>query len=243
MATGSGLPVRAADLPAAKAARSGVDPGGFNKTVRPQDDLFRYVNGGWIERVQIPADRGLYGSFVQLLDKSETDLRDIIEEAAKSDAPPGSETRKIGDLYSSFMNEDRVETLGLKAISVDLRRIDAAGGKAEVFRLVAQLQHEGVGGLFGLMVSTDDKQSDRYITSLVQGGISLPDESYYREAKFQPIREKYLAHIEKMLTLAGLSAPKETAARVLAVETELASHHWDRVKRRDRTLSYNSLPL
>ena len=137
------------------------------------------------------------------------------------------------------MDEAHVEGLGLESIKADLERIDAAGGKADLIRLMAELQHDGIGGLFEARVNTDDKQSDRYIVNRGQGGIALPDESYYREAKFNPVRDKPLAHIEKMLALAGVAAPKETAARVLAVETELASHHWDRLKRRDRTLSYN----
>jgi putative endopeptidase len=239
IAAGSGALVGAADRPPATPARSGVDPDGFDKAVRPQDDFFRHVNGGWIGRVEIPADRALYGSFVQLLEKSEADLRAIIGEAAKAEAPAGSEARKIGDLFASFMDEDHVEGLGLKSIKDDLGRIDAGRDKAGIIRLVAELQRDGIGGLFGALVNTDDKQSDRYIVNLSQGGIGLPDESYYRDAKFKPIREKYLAHIEKMFALAGVPAPKDTAARVMAVETELASHHWDRVKRRDRTLSYN----
>ena len=239
LAAGPALLARAADRPATATARSGVDPNGFDKAVRPQDDFFRHVNGSWIGRVEIPADRGFYGSFVQLIEKSEADLRAIIEEAAKADAPASSEARKIGDLYASFIDEVHVEGLGLKAITVDLRRIDAVGGKADFIRLMAELQRDGLGGLFEARVVPDDKQSDRYIMNLVQGGIALPDESYYREAKFKPIREKYQAHIERMFVLAAVAAPRQTAARVVAVETELASHHWDRVKRRDRTLSYN----
>lgn len=208
MAAGLGLVARAADSPAVKPARSGVDSSGFDRAVRPQDDLFRHVNGGWIEHVQIPADRGLYGSFVQLLDKSEADLRAIIEESARTEAPVGSEARKIGDLFGSFMDEDRVESLGMKSITDDLRRIQSAASKADFLRLLAELQHDGVGGLFGAFVNTDDKQSDRYIVNLGQGGIALPDESYYREAKFQPIREKYLSHTEKMLALEELPRPR-----------------------------------
>jgi len=224
------------------AGRSGVDRSGFDTSVRPQDDFFRYVNGGWIARAEIPADRPIYGSFLVLREQSESNLRAIIEElAAKTDSPDGSDARKIGFLYSSFMDQARADRLGLKPIEADLARIDAIAGKDGFTQTEAALQREGATGLFGAFVSTDAKRSDRYIVYLNQGGISLPDESYYRDAKFKPIREQYLAHVEKMFVLAGIAGPKAAAARVMVVETGLASHHWDRVKNRDRTLTYNKV--
>ena len=236
---GLGVLAQAAD---GVVGRSGVDRSGFDTSVRPQDDFFRYVNGGWIARTEIPADRAIYGSFLLLREQSESNLRAIIEAlASKTDGPDGSETSKIGLLYKSFMDEARADRLGLKPIEPDLARIDAIGDKAALIKLEAALQREGAKGLFGAFVSTDAKRSDRYIVYLSQSGISLPDESYYREEKFKPIREQYLAHLEKMFELAGIAAPKTAAARVMAVETELASHHWDRVKNRDRTLTYNKV--
>jgi putative endopeptidase len=239
VAAGAAGLAQAADPAGGNLKRSGIDPSSFDKSVRPQDDLFRHVNGGWIARTEIPSDRAMFGSFVQLLDKSEANLRAIIEEAAKADSPPGSEARKVGDLFASFMDEARVDGLGLGPIKADIGRIDAIRDRAGLVRAVASLQKEGIGGLFGLMVTTDAKRSDRYIVYLNQGGINLPDESYYREAKFKPIRDRYIAHVEKMFGLAGWPEPKPSAARVMAVETALAKHHWDRVKSRDRTLTYN----
>ena len=191
---------------------------------------------------QIPADRSAYGSFFALRDKSESNLRAIIEEAAaETELPAGSEARKIGDLYASFMDEARADELGKKPIEADLARVDAIADKAALIRTLAALQREGVTGLFGAMVTNDAKQSDRYILYLNQGGISLPDESYYRDAKFKPIREAFVAHVAKIFELAGVPEPEAAAARVMAVETGLAKHHWDRVKSRDRTLTYNKL--
>jgi putative endopeptidase len=239
MAAGAYCLAEAPDRAGGAERRSGIDPTAFDKSVRPQDDLFRHVNGGWIGRTEIPPDRALFGSFVQLLDKSEANLRAIIEDAAKADNPAGSEPRKVGDLFASFMDEARAEQVGLEPIKDDLDRIDKIQDKAGLIRTVAALQKDGVGGFFGLFVTTDPKQSDRYIVHLTQGGINLPDESYYRDAKFKPIREKYVAHVEKMFELAHWPEPKQSASRVLAVETALAKHHWDRVKSRDRTLTYN----
>ncbi|WP_165220323.1 M13 family metallopeptidase [Aquisphaera insulae] len=230
---------RAGDGGSPSVRRSGITADGIDPAVRPQDDFFRHVNGGWIGRTEIPADRSMYGSFVQLLEKSEADLRSIIEDAAKANAPEGSETRKIGDLFASFADEARADALGIEPIKADLAAIDAIKDRAELLGLIAKLQREGVGGFIGVSVRTDDKQSDRYIVNLSQSGISLPDESYYRDPKFKPIREKFVHHVEAMLRLAGVADPKEAAAEVMALETELASHHWDRVKTRDRTLTYN----
>jgi putative endopeptidase len=230
---------RAADP---ETARSGIDRSGFDKSVRPQDDFFRYVNGGWIARTEIPADRASYGSFYVLRDKSESNLRSIIEEAAASTTNPvGSDARKIGDLYASFMDEARADQLGKKPIEADFVRIDAIGDRAALIRTLAEFQRAGVTGLFGGFVAPDAKRSDQYIIYLNQSGLSLPDESYYREAKFQPIREKFVAHVERMFELAGIPEPKSAAARVMAVETGLAKHHLDRVKNRDRLLTYNKV--
>jgi putative endopeptidase len=228
--------------PAERNLRSGVDPTGVDKSVRPQDDLFRHVNGGWIARTEIPPDHSAFGSAYVLRDNSEAAVRKIAEGlAAKTSEPAGSEARKIGDFYASFMDESKVESLGIKPIEADLARIDAIASKAEFLKLVAEFQRQGVIGLFRSEVMVDAKQSDRYIVTLIQSGIELPDESYYREPKFQPIRDKYLDHIERMLGLAGVPGPKSVAECVISIESKLAKHHWDRVKSRDRTRTYNKM--
>jgi putative endopeptidase len=239
LAAGLSVVARAADDLAPK---SGVDSSGFDMAVRPQDDFFRYVNGGWIARTKIPADRSAYGSFFALRDKSEESLRAILEKAAAgTDLSAGSEPHKIGDIYASFMDEARAEELGKKPIEAELAKVTAISDKPALVRAIASLGREGVTGLFDLTVSNDAKQSDRYIVYLNQGGISLPDESYYRDARFKPIREAFVAHVAKIFEIAGVSGPEAAADRVMAVETALAKHHWDRVKSRDRTRTYNKL--
>jgi putative endopeptidase len=220
--------------------RSGITTTGFDAKVRPQDDLFRHVNGGWIAETNIPPEYGLFGSAMQLRDNSLKDLRAIIEDVARQEGTsPGSDARKIGDLYASFMDEKKVEELGLEPIRADLARIDAVRDKAEFLRLVAELQRQGIGGVFRLRVEPDAKRSDREIVNLSQGGISLPDESFYRDPKFQPIRRAYVAHVEKMFAIAGRPEPAAAAKQVMELETRLAKGHWDRVKSRDETLTYN----
>jgi putative endopeptidase len=223
-----------------RALRSGIVKAGFDAQVRPQDDLFRHVNGRWIAEARIPAEYGYFGTIMELRDKSLADLRAIIEDASRqTDAPAGSEAHKIGDLYASFMDEKKAEELGLEPIKGDLARIDAVKDKAGFLCLMAELQREGAGGLFRLIVAPDAKQSDREIVYLAQGGISLPDESFYRDPKFQPIREAFVAHVGKMFALAHRPDPASAAKQVMDLETRLARSHWDRVKSRDATLSYN----
>jgi putative endopeptidase len=232
-----------AALAADPAPRSGVEKTGFDKAVRPQDDFFRYVNGGWIKDTEIPPDQSRWGSFNRLIDESEANVRALIEGLAKADAPAGSEARKIGDLYKVFMDEEKADQLGIEPIMDDVHRVFSVENKADFVKLMAEFQRDGVPGLFGAYVDVDAKKSDQYIVYLFQGGIGLPDESYYRDPKYQKIREQYLAHVEKMAGLADARDPKNAAARVLDVETKIAKHHWDRVKRRNRDLTYNKKTL
>ncbi len=221
--------------------REALAAAGFDLAVKPQDDLFRYVNGGWIKSTEIPAERALAGAFVDLIEKSEKDIRTIIEEAAKSDAPAGSDARKVGDLFKSFLDEAKIEELGARPIQGDLDAIAAVKDKAGYIKLLAHLGREGVTGPFGMFVGTDAKKSDRYIVYLSQGGLSLPDESYYREDKYKELRQKFVDHVARSLELAKIPDARKKAESILAFETRLAKSHWDRVKSRDRTASYNKL--
>ncbi len=228
---------------AADAPRSGVDRSHVDSSVRPQDDLFRHVNGKWLEGSPIPADRALDGAFYKLRDESEAELRSIIEQAAKSEAPAGSVARKVGDLFASFMDEARVEARGEEPLRGDFAAIDRLKTKAEFLLTMAGLERDGVEGAFGISVDTDAKKSDRYVVYLSQGGLGLPDESYYHAEKFKKVREAYVAHIRKMFELAGQPEAARSAERVMDLETRLAKAHWDRVKNRDDTLAYNKKSL
>ncbi len=230
----------AAFAPAAdRDLRSGITSDGIDARVRPQDDLFRHINGGWIARATIPPEYGQFGSFMLLRDNALKDLRAIIEDAAKQDAPAGSDARKIGDLYNAFLDEDRAEKLGIDPIKDDFAKIDAVSDRTALLRLISSLEPEGVGGPFRFYVSPDAKQSDRQTIYLSQGGLSLPDESYYRDEQYKEIREAFVEHVAKMFELAGRKDPAGSAKQVMELETRLAKHHWDRVKSRNQTLAYN----
>jgi putative endopeptidase len=219
--------------------KSGIDKSTFDKTVRPQDDFFRYVNGGWIKSTEIPSDRPATGAFFLLRDEAEANLRAIIEATAKAENPAGSEAKKIADLYNSFMDEERAEKLGLDPLKEQLAAINAIADKPQLVRALAAQARHGVSGAFGAFVTQDAKKSDTTIVYINQGGLGLPDESYYREANYAKIRDAYLAHVQKTLEIAGIEKADDAAKRILALETRLAAHHYDRVKNRDSDLTYH----
>jgi putative endopeptidase len=217
--------------------RSGIDKKNFDPAVRPQDDLFRSVNGKWLKESVIPADRPASGAFNQLQDRSEEHVRAIIDDAAKN--KDSADAQKINDLYASFMDEARANKLGLAPIQSELDAVAAIKDKAGLIRELAALQRAGVPGLFGIFVRTDSKRSDQYIAYIEQGGLGLPDESYYRESKYDRIRTAYITHVEKMLALAKVPQPQGAAARIMAIETAVAKAHWDKVQTRDADKTYN----
>ena len=232
---------------------SGIDTAGMDSGVRPQDDLFGFVNGTWVRETQIPADKGRYGTFDQLRDQSQEHVRDLLEEASQvvadeSAAPAegGSGTQAqlrelVGSLYGSFMDTERVQELGVEPIRAELAQIDAAADTESLWRLFGQLMREGVASPVVAYVNTDKRASDRYITYLYQAGLGLPDEAYYREEQYAAIREAYIAHIERMLALAGLPDPAQAARTVMELETRIAAAHWDRVATRDAVKTYTKV--
>ncbi len=230
--------------PAPKPLTSGIDASHFDTATRVQDDLFRAVNGKWLDSFQIPADKSNYGSFTKLDDDAEAQLKTIIEDmSAKKDLASGSEEQKIRDFYNAFMDEAKLEELGIKPIEPAFARIDALASKAALSELMASLVREGYGAPIYPYVHQDNRNATQYIGDLYQSGLGLPDRDYYllNDSKFKTIREQYVAHIEKMLTLAGLKDAGKAAKDILAFETRLAKTHWDKVDNRDPVKGYNKL--
>jgi putative endopeptidase len=221
----------------ADATSSGILINELDPAVRPQDDLFRHVNGKWIARTEIPADKARYGSFYILAEEAEKAVREIIDEATT--AAPGTEERTFGDLYASFMNEERINELGAKPLEADLASVDAVSDIPSFLSALGALERKGVSGFFQLYIDNDPGNPERYIALFEQGGLGLPDESYYREEKFAEIRTAYVAYLEQMFGLAGLTDAAARAARVLELESTLAASHWDNVESRDSEKTYN----
>ena len=216
---------------------SGIDIGELDSSVRPQDDLFRHVNGKWIANTEIPSDKARYGSFYVLAEEAERAVRDIIIES--QGAEPGTEARKVGDLYASFLDEARVQELGASPIAELLAEAAAVTSIDSLLSTLGKLERGGSSGFAQVFVDNDPGQPERYLVFIEQGGLGLPDESYYREEKSAAIRTKYVEYLEHMISLAGLDDAATRAARIFELETELATHHWDNVATRDSEKSYN----
>jgi len=217
-------------------AREGMDP-----DIRPQDDLFGHVNGRWLETVEIPADRSSWGPFVQLADIAEEQVHRIIEELAADaeGAADPEEARKIGDLYASFMDTERIDRLGTRPLRPLLTAVAGLRDIRDLAAFLGEFERIGGHGLFGSYVNTDDRNSDRYLFHIVQGGLGLPDESYYRDDKFAEVRDKYVAYLTRLLELGGHDDPAGAADTILALDTRLAKGHWERAETRDVQKTYN----
>ena len=218
---------------------SGIALGHMDSSIRPQDDLFRFVNGGWMKSAEIPSDRSSYGAFYWLIENAEQQVREIIEGLAAEKQPVGSIGQKIGDLYTSFMNEARINQLGAAPVKPDLAKAFAVTSTAEFISTLGEFETRGLGGVFYEYISSDDMSPNETIAYFGQSGLSLPDESYYRDEQYQPIRDEFLKHLAKMFSLADIADGENLAKLVLALETEIASHHWDQVEDRDAEKTYN----
>ena len=224
-------------------AISGIELDERDPSVHPGDDLYLHMNGRWIERSPIPEDKARFGAFTIIAEEAEKAVREILEEAAS--APVGSEARKAGELFASFMDEDRIEQRGLEPLHAVMEQIAEAHaeGRDALLAQLGLLERGGSEGLWQLFIDNDPGDPEKYVMFLEQGGIGLPDESYYRDEAFREIRDAYRAHLERVFTLTGLDNPAERAAGVLEWETRLASHHWDNVKSRDAEATYNPTTL
>ena len=238
----------ASSSPAADAVLAGVlETAHTDTSVRPQDDLFRFVNGQWLATAEIPADRPSSGAFTTLRDESEAACRQIVEELAEqfsSVAPEGAaevlstNRGRVGALYQAFMDEAHLEELGAEPLAEELAPVLGASSKEELARALGEMTPVGFMGVVGADVEVDINDPERYTSWVGQSGLGLPDESYYREEAQAPLRQAYVEHVARMMALAGLTdsfgtSGEDLAERVMAVETALAKGHWDRVTCRD----------
>ena len=219
-------------------AQFGIDASARDHSVRPQDDFYRHVTGTWLKNTEIPADKPLYGAFIALRDQSEKEVHDIITDGGDS-----GNAKKLTDLYASFMDEDRANQLRVAPVAAELKLIETIRNTDDAAKLLGEFERAGISGLFGMGIFNDFKNPERYMAYIFQGGLGLPDEAYYREAQHAETLEAYLPHIAQMFHLAGWSneAADAAAARIVAFETKLASHHLDVVAARDWEACYHLL--
>ncbi|KGF82273.1 peptidase M13 [Massilia sp. JS1662] len=218
-----------------------IDP-----AVRPQDDFYEYLNGKWMKTVEIPADKSSWGSFAKLRDDTLPQLRSIIEKAAAGNPAKGTDAQRIGDYYASFMDEAKLEQLGITPLNGELAKIAALKDKSELPALLAHLGKIGVNVPYDFGIHQDNKDSTKYVADIYQSGLGMPDRDYYLkadDAKLADAKAKYLTHVEKTLALAGDKNAAANAKAIVDFETELAKVQWTKVELRDPIKAYNKVPL
>ncbi|MFC3070371.1 M13 family metallopeptidase [Phenylobacterium soli] len=237
----------AAPAPKPELGAFGVDLTNLDPSVAPGDDFFRYANGSWLKRTEIPADRSVYTSFAKLRQVASERTRTLIQAQAEARAPEGSEARKIGDFYASFMDEAAIEALGATPLKPELATIAGIHDRKGLARYLGSTLRADVDvlnatstytpRLFGLWVVEDLNDTSRYEPYMLQGGLGMPDREYYlsNSPKFVEIRGKYEAHVARMLTLAGEPDAAAKAKRIVALETAMARVHWTPTETSDVT--------
>jgi putative endopeptidase len=225
-APGATTPSTAPGAASAASSASGVDKAAVDAAVRPQDDFFRYSQGGWLKGTEIPNDRSSWGAFNIAQENVEGQIRTLIEKASQdTGARAGSDGQKMGDYYASYTDKARRDALGVKPLAPELARIAAFKDKKALGQLAAHSSRLGAGSPVGMSVGQDSKQSTAYLVEISQSGLGMPNRDFYiqdSDAKLMDTRAKYQAHVEKLLALAGQPDAAGQAARIVALETDIA---------------------
>jgi putative endopeptidase len=224
---------------------SGLLLSGYDRGVRVQDDLFRFTSGQWLRTTEIPPDRTRYGAFDALAEKSDQNLRTIVEDSAAHHAAAGTPDQRIGDFYASFMDTAHLDALGAAPLRGSLARIDAIANPADVLRYFADSTQTGTPSPIALSIDQDARNADAYIPSVSQSGLSMPNRDYYlkTDRQFVTLRDQLRAYATRALGLAGVPDPAAEAGRVLDVETRLAGIQWTAAQDRDATATYNKFTV
>ena len=221
----------------------GVDLTAMDTSVKPGDDFYKFVNGGWEKRTEIPADRSSWGGFGILRDLSDTRTRAIIDDVSKQTNAPGSVAQKVGDFYASFMDEATVEARGAAPLKPELAKIDAIKSRDDLARAFGEANRLGITAPVAIGVEQDLKDNTKYSAYVGQGGLGMPDRDYYLvdNDRFKDIRAKYKAHIAAMFRLTGVSEAKALAKAeaIYALEEKIAKTHWTSAESRQIDKLYN----
>jgi putative endopeptidase len=224
---------------------SGIVRENMDLSVDPGNDFFTYINGSWIARTEIPADKSSYGIFTILYEKSEENVKAIIEESAEGDFEYGSDEQKVGDLYHSYMDMEKRNETGVAPLMEEFARIDAISGYEDLSAYFAYANKNRFKVPFNLLVYPDMKKPDEYAVYLWQAGLGLPEREYYLkdDERSAEIRAAYKAHIEKMFDLAGIPGGDLYAAEILQLETRIAEQHLEKEETRNLDKLYNMVPV
>lgn len=230
-----------AEPSAAHGRLSGIEQEYFSDDVAPGSDFYQYVNDGWLKTTEIPGDRSDYGTFTVLIDRTEEQVRELIEAAAQTDAAAGSDTQKVGDFYRSYTDYESRNAAGTTPIQPLLDRIEQVEDRKQLGAVLADLLRNGVGGPLVSYVSPDARSSDQYAVYVHQSGITLPDRDYYLEdeERYLTLREQLGQYVTDLLSAVDVDAPESAAARIVELETKLADAQWTNVQNRDPVKTYN----
>jgi putative endopeptidase len=226
--------------------KSGLDLTGFDRSVRPQDDLYRFAAGAWLAKTEIPPDRSNYGAFSILDDQARDEVKQLIVVASTlPNRPAGSDAQKVGDFYLAYMDIARAESLGISPLKDELARIDAIATPRDVARYIGYSQRIGLAQPFAWFSGPDSKNSTVYLGALYQNGLTMPDRDYYLspDEKYAQFRAKFAEYVEQMLARAGEREARSAAARIAALETRIANYQWTKVQNRDPVKTYNPMTL
>jgi putative endopeptidase len=232
--------------PPAPVLKSGLDLSGFDRSVRPQDDLYRFAGGAWLANTPIPPDRSNYGAFIILDDQAQEEVKQLIVAASeRPDRAPGSDAQKVGDFYLAYMDTARVESAGLGPLREELARIEAISTPRDVARYIGHAQRIGVAQPLAWYSTPDSKNSTVYIGSLYQNGLTMPDRDYYisPDAKYAKFRAAFATYVENLLARAGERNARSAATRIAALETRIANYQWTKTQNRDPVKTYNPMSL
>src|SRR5690349_6700163 len=224
-----------------------LDASSRDSSVKPGEDFFLFANGNWIKRTEIPPEYSRWGAFNELIEHNNDALHAIAEKASTTQVDPklAPEPQKVGDFYASGMDEKTIEAVRTKPLDEEFKRIDAIKDRADLLKAIAHLHTIGIDAFFGFGAGQDSKDSSRDIAQAVQGGLGMPDRDYYtkQDADMKEKRQKYVAHVAKILTLLGEPADKaaDDAKKILALETKLAEASRTRVQLRDPIKNYNKM--
>ena len=224
---------------------SGITKKNMDTIAKPGDNFQEYVNGTWLKTNKIPADKSSYGSFDMLYDQSQKDVKIIIEEASKGSFANGTDQQKIGDYYASYMNRKERDAKGIMPIQPELKNIDAIANYTDLAAYFGKANRTGIAIPFAISVNQDYKNPNEYTLMTWQSGLGLPEREYYlqTDAKMTDVRKKYLAHIEKMLTLTGMPSPAESAAKIMTLETTMAKAQMTKEDTRETAKLYNKYAI
>jgi putative endopeptidase len=222
-----------------KALISGIDTSHVDRSVPPQENFFRHVNGDWLNRAPIPKDQARWGAYFDLREQTRKEVRGVIQEAAQAQTEQGTPRQKVGDFYASVVDTTRRNRRDLAPLQDELRRIDAVETRTDLVRLVARFQRRPAEAPLRVSVGPDEKNPDRYAASLDQDGLGLPQPDYYQKDRFADRRAAYRDHVTEILAQAGQPNPEAAAQRALALEEQLASIQLSYEEARDARASYN----